>query len=192
VKASKRPIGVRLKRACRHCGLFIAAVMILHCLAAPARADDITPKDLQVIGRTLGFVEDATTGTLELGIVYVRNEPDSVRQAKTMQQMLGDGLSAGKLVLHPRLVAADELASLDHIGALFIVPAAAHVAAVAAAAAKRLHVPTLSTDVACAEAGQCVLAFRSDPSVEIVMSREAAAVAGVRFTPAFRMLVRQL
>jgi len=158
----------------------------------PAKADDITLKDLQVIGRSLGFIEDARTGTLELGIVYVRNEPETVRQAKTMQEMLGTGLSAGKLVLRPRLVAADELGNLDHIGALFIVPGAAHVATAAAAAAKRLHVPTLSTDVACAESGQCVLAFRSDPSVEIILSRDAAAVAGVRFTPAFRMLVRQL
>jgi hypothetical protein len=158
----------------------------------PAWAEDVTPKDLQVIGRTLGFMEDAAAGSLELGIVYVRNEPESVRQAKLMQGMLGVGLTAGKLVLLPHLVATEELPTLDHIGALFIVPAAAHVADVVATAAKRLHVPTLSTDVSCAEAGHCVLAFHSDPTVEIVFSRDAAAVAGVRFTPAFRMLVRQL
>ena len=171
----------------------IVAIMALALLAARARADEVTPKDIQVIGRSLSFMEDAAGGTLELGVVYVRGEPKSVRQATAMQQALGDGLSAGKLVLRPRLIAADELASLDQIGALFIVPSASHAAAAtAAAAAHRLHVPLVSTDDLCAQAGYCVLAFHSLPSVEIIFSRSAAEAEGVHFIPAFRMLVKQI
>ena len=170
----------------------IAATAVLALLSTPVQADEVTPKDIQVIGRTLGFMEDTSAGILELGIVYVRAEPESLRQARTMQASLGDGLSAGKLVLKPRLIASDELAALDHAGALFIGPAALNAAASAAAAAHRLHVPVISTEVSCVQAGYCVLAFHSSPTVEIIFNRNAAEEAGVHFTPAFRMLVKQI
>ena len=53
-----------------------AVTLILALLSVPARAEEVTLKDIQVIGRTLGFMEDATAGTLELGIVYVRGEAE--------------------------------------------------------------------------------------------------------------------
>jgi hypothetical protein len=171
----------------------VTAAVVLALLSTPVQADEVTPKDIQVIGRTLGFMENAAAGALELGIVYVRGEAESVRQAATMQSTLGDGLSIGKLLLRPRLIASDELSTLDHAGALFIVPAALVAAAsTAAATGHRLHVPVMSTDVACAQAGNCVLAFHSAPSVEIIFNRNAAEAEGVHFTPAFRMLVKQI
>jgi hypothetical protein len=90
------------------------------------------------------------------------------------------------------LIASDELATLDHVRALFIVPAAGHAGASAAATARRLHVPVLSTDLACVQAGYCVLSFSSSPTVEIIFNRSAAEEAGVHFTPAFRMLVKKI
>jgi hypothetical protein len=169
----------------------LAVTIVMSLLSGTARADEITAKDIQVVGRTLGFVEDAEPGSLELGIVYAPDEPETMRQAKAIQALIGGGMLAGKLMLHPKLVAADELVKLEHIGALFIVPGAPSIVPAAVAAAQRLHVPTLSTDMSYAEAGQCVLGIHSAPTVEIVLSRDAAAGAGVRFTPAFRMLVKQ-
>jgi hypothetical protein len=160
--------------------------------ATPAFAGDVTAKDIQVIGRALGFMEDAAPGTVDLGIVYAPDIPDSVRQAAAMQSLLGTGVPAGKIVLRPHLVTVDQLGKIDNVGALFIVPAAGQIAAAVIAAAGRLHIPTISTDIACAEAGSCVLAFHSEPTVEVFMNRTAAAGAGVRFTAGFRMLVKQL
>ena len=109
-----------------------------------------------------------------------------------MQTLLGSDAGAGRFTFRPHLLAADELASVDRIGALFIVPAAVRAGASAAAAAQRLHVPVLSTDIACAQAGYCSLSFSSAPTVEIMFNRGAAQDAGVHFTPAFRMLVKKL
>ena len=169
----------------------IRAAATVAFLSSPLRAEDVTMKDIQVIGRTLGFMVDARSGTMQLGIVYLRGSPESVRQATAMQATLGTGLSAGKLVLQPKMVPADELSTIDHVEALFIVPDASSAAAAGATAAGRLHVPIISKDVACAAAGQCVVAFQSEPLVEIVFSPSAAANEGVRFTAAFRMLVKQ-
>lgn len=166
--------------------------MIAALLAMPAHGEEVTPKDIQVIGRTLGFMEDVGDGALELGIIYVRGEPASAAQAAAVQRLLANAPNTGKLVLKPRLIAAEDLAALDHIGALFIVPAAINAAGAAAGAAHRLHVPVISNDVACATAGYCALAFSSLPTVEIIFNRGAADEAGVRFTAAFRMLVKKL
>ena len=170
----------------------LAVALGLALAAMPARAEEVTPKDIQVIGRTLGFMEDVADGAIELGIVYVRGEPASAAQAASMQRTLNSDPATGKVRLQARLIAADELAALDHIGALFIVPAAINVAAAAAAAAHRLHVPVISNDIACATAGHCALAFNSLPTVEIIFNRSAAEDAGVHFTPAFRMLVKKI
>lgn len=172
--------------------IIVRATAAVAFLSAPLRAEEVTVKDIQVIGRTLGFMVDARIGTMQLGIIYLRGNAESVRQATAMQAMLGTGLSAGKLMLQPKMVPADELSALDHVEALFIVPAASSAAAAAAIAAGRLHVPIISKDVACAAAGHCAIAFQSEPLVEIVFSPSAAANEGVRFTAAFRMLVKQL
>ena len=61
----------------------------------------------------------------------------------------------------------------------------------AAAAARRLHVPTISKEMACVQSSRCMLAFSSQPAVEIVLNHDAATSAGVHFNQAFRMLVRE-
>jgi hypothetical protein len=170
----------------------LATAALLGWLSPPARCEELSAKDIQVIGRTLSFMEGRSGIVIELGIVYLRDEPESVRQAQDMASVLGNGLAAGKVELRPRLLAADQLGQLSGVDALFIVPTAARAASATAQAAERLHVPTISTDVGCAMAGLCVLAFHSEPTVEIFYSVSAAAGTKVRFTPAFRMLVRQL
>lgn len=169
----------------------LRAAAVVFLLPLPLRAEEVTAKDIQVIGRTLSFMVDVRAGAIQLGILYQRGEPELIRQAAAMQAILGSGLTAGRIVLQPRMVAADDLATVDHVEALFIVPAASAVAAVAASAGGRLHVPIISKDVTCAAAGYCAIAFQSEPLVEIVFSPSAAANEGVRFTAAFRMLVKQ-
>ena len=169
----------------------VFAALFLVSLAASAKASDVTQKDIQIIGRSLGFMEDLSPGPLELGIVYIRNDAETQRQAAAMQALMVEA-PMGKIPLRPRLVAVDELATLDHAHALFIVPTAAPVAAKVAAAGRRLHIPVISTDGACAEAGNCVLSFSSSPTVEIIFNRSSAEAAGVRFTAAFRMLVKKI
>jgi hypothetical protein len=185
----------------RHMGIAsrvgYAIAMVTSLLVTPARAQDVTAKDvtakdLQVIGRTLGFMEDASARTVELGIVYVPGNPESARQAGAMQRLLGEGVAAGRITLRSRIIAIDQLGTAQNVGALFVVPAVGQISSAVMDAAKRLHIPAISTDVACVQAGTCVLAFHSEPTVEVFLSRAAAEGAGVRFTPAFRMLVKQM
>ncbi len=57
--------------------------------------------------------------------------------------------------------------------------------------ALRLHIPTVSIDMACVQSGNCVVGFSSEPTVKIVIDHAAAERAGMHFLQAFRMLVKE-
>lgn len=53
------------------------------------------------------------------------------------------------------------------------------------------NVLTVGSDVACVDAGACLLAVQTQPTVTIYVSRAAARAAGVEFEPNFKMLVTE-
>ena len=169
--------------------------MALAALASAAfpwpAAAQFTVKDGQILGRTMGFVGDGMAGAVVVGVVFSASSATSQREATLIRGIIGDGLVAGRIRLQARLVPHDQLPTVEGIDALFLTSDLADDAAAAAAAARRLRVPTVSTDMSCVEAANCIVGFSSEPTVQIVIDREAADRAGVRFVQAFRMLVRE-
>ena len=50
----------------------------------------------------------------------------------------------------------------------------------------------ITGDVALVQSGACAMAVRSDPHVEIMPNRKAAASAGIGFATPFRMLIHEI
>jgi hypothetical protein len=50
---------------------------------------------------------------------------------------------------------------------------------------------TVGNDVACVEAGACVIAVETVPKVTIYVSKAAASAAGVDFDPNFKMMITE-
>ncbi|MBB6254412.1 hypothetical protein [Nitrospirillum iridis] len=50
---------------------------------------------------------------------------------------------------------------------------------------------TVGNEVACVDAGACVIAVETTPKVTIYVSKAAAAAAGVEFDPNFKMMVTE-
>lgn len=170
------------------------SVLVL-CFAAfwpvPSQAQ-FTPRDAQIIARTLSFLEPAEPSVVEIGIAYAPDRADSARQAQELHAAIGDALIAGKITLKARLIPVDQLVNATGIGGIFVTQdLGPHLDAVVTAA-RRLHVPTISTEMGCVRSAHCILAFSSQPTVEITLNHDAAINAGVHFTQAFRMLVREL
>jgi hypothetical protein len=151
-----------------------------------------TQRDGQIIARTLSFIEAGTGGTLEIGIAYAPDSPDSVRKAQSLKAVIGDALAAGKVTLKARLIPIQQLANAMGIAGIFVIGELGAYSDQVPSAALRLHIPTISTEMACVQSARCILAFSSQPTVEIVLNHNAANSAGVHFTQAFRMLVREL
>jgi len=171
------------------CGIVVLVVFSMP--AQPSQAQ-FTPRDGQIIARALSFTEVSTGGALEIAIVYAPDRSVSVHQAESLKAAIGDSLAAGKVILKARLVTAEQLHTTTGVAGIFVTGDLGPKLDEVVRAAQRLHVPTISTEMAYVRSAQCILGFSSQPTVEIVLNHDAANSAGVRFSQAFRMLVREL
>ena len=181
-----------LGRFLGHRCLFGFVVLCLLAGSPQTCAAQTTARDAQIIARALSFSDAGPTGTLEIGIVYAPDQANSLRQAESLRASIGESLVAGRVTLRSRLVPVDHLDNVTGLAGLFVTSdLGPHLDAIAATA-QRLHIPTISNEMAYVRAGRCILAYSSQPNVEIVLNHDAANKAGVHFTQAFRMLVREL
>ena len=173
--------------------LGIIGIVTLVSAIGPFQAAEaeFSTKDGQILGRTLGYVGDGMTGTAILGIVFMPGNPSSRQEAALIQGVIGHGLTAGRVRLQASLIPVDQLAVVIGVNALYVTSGLAGSMDAVSGAALRLHVPTVSIDMACVQSGLCVIGFSSQPTVQIVIDHAAAERAGMHFMQAFRMLVRE-
>ncbi|MDO9710950.1 hypothetical protein [Paracraurococcus lichenis] len=171
-------------------GIAALCGLIALCLGAPPATAETTARDLQVLARALGFLDRAPKGTGELGIVYPAASPAAKAEAERVAALCGDGLRAGALTLHPRLVPA-EAAGQAQVAALLLTEAALPEAGQIAGALAGRGIPLIATTPAALDGNRVVMAVRSEPRVEILVSRAAAQAAGVTFSAAFRMMIQE-
>lgn len=165
--------------------LMIALVCPLHSAAA-----EPSPRDLQVLARALGFLERPPVGSVEIGIVYPQQSANGRIEAERIAAGFGDGLRVGNLTLRPKLVPVDAAGQAGTIAMLLTEAAVPHAAVVAKAVAGR-SILTVSSDRSLVDAGLVVMVVRSEPRVEILVSRAATQAAGVAFAAAFRMMIQE-
>jgi hypothetical protein len=160
-------------------------------LVATAAAADFSAKDGQVLGRTLGFVGDGMDGVVVVGIVVSATDPASRRDADVICAVIGTDLAAGRVRLQVRLIPLEQLAVVTGVAALYVTSGLAASMETISNTAQRLHVPTISADMACVQSRGCIIGFSTEPTVQIVIDKGSAERTGVHFMQAFRMLVHE-
>lgn len=175
----------------KHRILGLSCLATAAVLAAQPAAAEVTAKDVQVMARALGFTDKAPSGDLSIGIVYAPGNAQSAKEAVDLQKMMGGGLSAGSLTLKPVLVKIDDVGAAD-VGAYLLTEGVGGEAAKLAAVAKAKQKICVTTDMSQVQSGACAMGVKSDPKVEIVVNKAAAAASGVGFAAAFRMMITEL
>jgi hypothetical protein len=171
-------------------GMALLALGTIAAASGPARAD-VTQKDLQVMARALGFTEKPPTGDVVIGIVYAPGNPQSAKEAQDIQKLLGDGLKGGAITLKPLLVKIDDAGSAD-VGAFLLTEGVGADGSKLAAITKSKQKPCMTVDIAQVQSGACLLGVKSEPTVEIIVNKAAAADSGVSFAASFRMMIKEL
>lgn len=156
-------------------------------MIAPAAAET-TQRDLEVIGRALGFVEGASGTDRVVAIVY---DGGSEAEAQALASTMDGGLSAGRVTLNARLVPLGDLSGLAGADVAVLLGAAAGDTGVFGSASGQ-GVMTVSTDMGCVESGQCVMGVQSAPSVRIVVNGGARDASSVSFSAAFAMMIEEI
>lgn len=154
---------------------------------------DVGVKDIQVLARTIGFTAPPMTGAVKVAIIADASVAQSQKDADALKEIMGSGFPAGAATLSPVMVTPAQLdGGLDGVAIAFVTGglAAHHGRIFAATNGKK--VLTVSTDLACVQAGRCVMGIKTDPKVEIIVNKSAAEAAALSFAPAFRMMVTEL
>ena len=157
----------------------------------PAAAE-VTQKDIQVLGRALGFVTSGVGASSTIVIVYDPAVPASVQEAAAVQGFVGTGLKAGSRSLSARLAKLDELPGLTDVAALYLTSGLGPAAAKVGDAARAFRVPCGTTDLAQVQNGACTIYVTTAPKIEISVNKSVAAAEGVTFDDAFRLMIHEL
>jgi hypothetical protein len=149
-----------------------------------------TLSDLQIAGRALGFLDKPMQGQVTAGIVYAPLNPQSVREAEALKDILGDGLRIGNVTLRPALVPVTDV---EHsTAALFLLTDGVDEVALVSAAARLKRIPCITTDLAKVKSGGCAIGVHSQPKIEILVNRSAASGSQLSFSAVFRMMITEM
>ncbi len=157
---------------------------LLLSVPVPAADAAVTPKDMQIIGRALTFLDPPMNGSVEVGIVY---DAASKTEAEALASQMGAGFAAGAVTLVPKLMTADAAQS----SAVKVLLPMANIGAPLVKAASGRKVLVISTDPGCIDAKSCILSIQSDPKVQITLNRSDADAAGISLAASFRMMIKE-
>lgn len=166
-------------------------VLLCSFLQAPAALAETSARDLQVLARTLGFLDPPLGGSLAVGILYDPASTAASRDASAVAALLSGGLRSGGLTLQPVLVPFGDAtsAAVD----LFLLSAGnGDQAAAAQVVLRDRKLPCLTTDLDQVRAGHCTVGLQSAPRVEILVNTALAAASDVAFASVFRMMIKEL
>ena len=180
---------------CRHWSRptrWLTAVVYLSIVTILPRtglATSLTGKDAQIIGKILGFLDPPRSGST-VAVVYSSDDPASQADAVAIVALFGGGPNGGSNMVTAEALPASSLGHGERYAAV-IVAAGTPMESIAAAIQSEGAL-CITGDVTLVQAGACALAVQSDPRVEIMLNRKAAASAGISFATAFRMLIHEI
>ena len=162
-------------------------------LWAPSTAAvaETSAKDLKVAARAVAFMNGAPTGAATAAVVYDPANAASKAEADAIHAVLSKGLKAGKAKLTSQLVSVADFSGLAGSKIAFLtggLTPAQQADFVSNASAGTL---SISTDISCVDAGNCIVGVATKPKVAIYVGKSAAAAAGVSFKSAFLMMVKE-
>ncbi len=151
----------------------------------------LSNNDLQAIGRAVTFQEAAPHGSGTLGILVDPDNHASLTDAAELEEFLKAGLKVDGLTLKVQLIPVSALANGLKVDALLIPDVNTGLYPSLAERLAGLPVLSIGTDPACARSGACIVSVQTQPRTEILVNSNRAAMAGVRFATAFRMVIKE-
>jgi hypothetical protein len=151
----------------------------------------IMPQDLQIAARALGFLAHPPSGDVRVAVVYAKDSPQSLAEARNVMQILGGGLTVGNITLRPALVPVEAL-TRARVGLIFLAPGIGSQGSLVAAVSRSSRIPCVTTDLSQVRNGDCAIGIRTAPQIQILVNRMAAAASGTTFSTIFRVMITEL
>ena len=175
--------------------LSVALVLALSLAPQPLRAEAgqaASVKNIQVAMHTLGFLTPPPSGPVDLAVLFDPAEPESVADLKTISEALERTPRAGAVPVRAVPLAVAELNRLAAFHFVLLTGGLRAYFPAVAEMARGRGVLTISTDLSCVRADQCVMGVAVEPRVQVLVSRRACEAAAVNFATSFRMMITEL
>ncbi len=141
----------------------------------------VSKKDVQVIAKALGFIENGPQGEINVDVIYDTNDPASIAEADAILDILSSGFrSKIKLKGQKTPVSTGAEVAFITMGAEEKAPGLS-----------QKKIITVSTNPDCAIQGGCVIGVSTYPKIEVHVNTSAMSSAGVSFDMVFRMMVTE-
>lgn len=171
-----------------HIPKILAAAFIIAALPSSAMA--VTEKDIVVIGRVLGFLENKPKGIAEIAVV--KGDGTTQSDVNEFVALVGAGKTINDLTITATAIDSSQIAgtkapvlflpnnlSQEQLDSVFAV-------------AKARKLITISNGDHCLILQRCALSVTSSPAVDIKISVSAAAATNVSFSSTFRMMIKEV
>jgi len=169
---------------------FRAAALVLALTVAPAAAD-VTPTDMLVAGRAIGFIDNLPRGDVRVAIVYDPDVAQSAQEASEINTLMGDGMRIGSRTLRPTLLPVGQ-ASSNGAGLFFLTSGVGAEAGAVAHASRARKVPCITFDLSQVRNGNCAMGVQSQPRIEVFVNRAAADASGIVLATVFRIMITEI
>lgn len=147
---------------------------------------------MPVAARVVSFLQPPPNGAIVAAIVYEPGDATSEAEAGAIERAVAGGIATGKGTIRTRRVSINALGGLSGARVAFVTQGLRSSQDNIAAAAARQSILTVTSDLACVQAGHCAVAVSSAPRVQITVSRAACRAANIQFGSAFLMLVKEI
>jgi hypothetical protein len=168
------------------------AIVMMSAAALPLRgahAQSLSAKDVQIIGKALGFVDPPTSSGV-VAVVFDPTNAASKQDADAIVAAFGGGITGSSSNFTAKSISSTDFGGGDGYVAVIAAQGAASDGIMAAAKAHKML--CITADTAAIQGGKCIMSVSSDPAVKITVSDSAARAAGVAFNPAFHMLISEI
>lgn len=166
-------------------------LLVFALLLAPDALADLSQRDLQVLSRTLGFLDPPFSGTVKVGVVYDPEKTAGVINANEIMSILGNGLKVGTLNLLPVMVDIQQAGDANVDVLLLTAGNGSHAESLVSVVENR-KIPCLTFDMEQVRVGNCMVGLQAQPKVEIVVNRSLAGKSGVSFASIFLMMIKEI
>lgn len=158
--------------------------------AAQAAIATVTEKDVMVITRIIGLLENGPKGNVV--IATVKGDGSTRLDVDTFSSLAEKSREVGGIKLQPLSVNYEELSSTN--AQVVFIPDGLSTERLTKIfeIAKRRKMVTISNSSQCLNSQQCAISITTSPAVDINLSVSAAAATGVSFGSNFRMIIKEV
>lgn len=173
-------------------GYFLATSFLVGGFVSSFAYAETNKKEFETFSKIISLSKDIPAGSIQLGVVYEPNNLTSKKDFNSIKAIIGKKFKGYKHNITLKEITPAEI-STNNTPVLFVTEGLSNnIQAKISAQAKASKALTVSTDMQCVEAANCILGIDVSKGVKIIINGKAYNDSGLRFNAAFEFMAKEI